>query len=98
MDEFNASITFDRRLYRQHITGSIAHVTMLAKQRILTDGEKDAIIAGLERILADLDDGSFTIDESCEDIHSFVEATLIKRIGDVGKNSTLEEAATTRWR
>ena len=85
VDDFNASISFDRRLYRQDITGSIAHVTMLAKQQILTDDEKDAIIAGLSGILTDLDNGSLAIDESCEDIHSFVEATLIERIGDVGK-------------
>lgn len=85
VDAFNASISFDKRLYRQDITGSIAHVTMLARQQILTEGEKDAITAGLEGILADLDDGSLAIDESCEDIHSFVEATLIGRIGDVGK-------------
>ena len=85
VDAFNASISFDRRLYRQDIRGSIAHVTMLARQQILTDHEKEDIIAGLSGILADLDDGSLTIDESCEDIHSFVEATLIERIGDVGK-------------
>ena len=85
VDAFNASISFDRRLYRQDIRGSIAHVTMLARQQILTDHEKEDIIAGLSGILSDLDDGSLTIDESCEDIHSFVEATLIERVGDVGK-------------
>lgn len=85
VDAFNASISFDRRLYRQDIRGSVAHVTMLAAQNILTAGERDAIVTGLERILSDLETGSLTIDESCEDIHSFVEATLIGRIGDVGK-------------
>lgn len=85
VDAFNASISFDRRLYRQDIRGSVAHVTMLAAQNILTAGERDAIVTGLEGILSDLETGSLTIDESCEDIHSFVEATLIGRIGDVGK-------------
>lgn len=85
VDAFNASISFDRRLYRQDIRGSVAHVTMLAAQNILTAGERDAIVTGLEGILSDLETGSLTINESCEDIHSFVEATLIGRIGDVGK-------------
>ena len=82
---FNASITYDQRFYRQDIEGSIAHVTMLAKQEILTNDERDAIIAGLKGILADIESGSLPIDESSEDIHSFVESTLIDRIGDVGK-------------
>ena len=85
VDAFNASISFDRRLYRQDIRGSVAHVTMLAAQNILTAGERDAIVTGLEGILSDLETGSLTINESCEDIHSFVEANLIGRIGDVGK-------------
>ena len=85
VDEFNASITFDKRFYKQDITGSIAHVTMLAKQGILTDEESDCIKAGLEGILADIQEGKLEIDETAEDIHSFVEATLIKRIGDTGK-------------
>ncbi len=85
VNDFNASISFDRRFYRQDIRGSIAHVTMLAKQGILTEEEKEQIISGLESILADLDSGALAIDESCEDIHSFVEATLIERVGDAGK-------------
>ncbi len=85
VNAFNASISFDRRFYRQDIRGSIAHVTMLAKQNILTEEEKEQIISGLESILSDLDSGALSIDESCEDIHSFVEATLIERIGDPGK-------------
>ena len=85
VDAFNASISFDRRLYRQDIRGSVAHVTMLAAQNILTAGERDAIVTGLEGILSDLETGSLTINESCEDIHSFVVATLMGRIGDVGK-------------
>ncbi len=85
VNAFNASISFDRRFYRQDIRGSIAHVTMLAKQNILTEEEKEQIISGLESILSDLDSGALSIDESCEDIHSFVEATLIERIGAPGK-------------
>ena len=82
---FNASISFDQKFYRQDIRGSIAHVTMLAKQGILTDKEKDAIIAGLVSIEQDIENGTLAIDGTSEDIHSFVEATLIDRIGDVGK-------------
>ena len=85
VDAFNASISFDKRLYGQDIRGSIAHVTMLAKQGILTSEEGEAITAGLEGILTDLNSGTLTVDEECEDIHSFVESTLIGRIGDVGK-------------
>ena len=82
---FNASIHFDRRLYRQDVRGSIAHVTMLAKQGILTDEERDQIIDGLNGILADVESGKLDITDEYEDIHSFVEANLIDRIGDVGK-------------
>lgn len=82
---FNASISFDRRFWEQDIRGSIAHVTMLAKQRILTDEEKGQIIEGLESIRRDVENGNLQITEEYEDIHSFVEATLIDRIGDVGK-------------
>ena len=82
---FNASISFDQKFYRQDIRGSIAHVTMLAKQGILTEDEKKVIIEGLEGILSDVENGSLRISEKYEDIHSFVEATLIDRIGDPGK-------------
>lgn len=85
VDEFNASITFDKRFYRQDIRGSIAHVTMLAKAGILTEEERDQIKGCLEQILEDIEAGSLSIDETAEDIHSFVEATLIDRIGDTGK-------------
>ena len=74
-----------RRLFPQDIEGSIAHVKMLAKQGVLTEGERDSILAGLEGIKSDVDAGRLAIDEACEDIHSFVEAELIRRIGDVGK-------------
>lgn len=83
--DFNASIRFDKRFFHQDIDGSIAHVTMLAKQAILTMEERDAIIGGLLGIREDVESGKLVIDETCEDIHSFVEATLIERIGDAGK-------------
>ena len=82
---FNASISFDKRFYRQDIAGSIAHVTMLEKQGILTGEEKQAIIGGLEGILRDVEEGTLAITEEYEDIHSFVEAVLIERIGEPGK-------------
>ena len=82
---FNASINFDKKLYREDIQGSIAHVTMMAKQGIVTEEEKEAIIGGLQGILADVESGALEITEKYEDIHSFVEANLIDRIGDAGK-------------
>lgn len=82
---FNASISFDRTLYAQDIKGSMAHVTMLAKQGILTEEEKNQILEGLQGIQQDVEAGSLVITDEYEDIHSFVEATLIDRIGDVGK-------------
>ena len=83
--DFNASITFDKRLFHEDVTGSIVHATMLAKQGILTEEERKRIIEGLTGILEDVDAGKLIIDETQEDIHSFVEATLIDRIGDAGK-------------
>lgn len=82
---FNASISFDQRLYSYDIKGSIAHVKMLAKQSIITKEESTMIIQGLENILKDIETGKLIIDNSYEDIHSFIEATLITRIGDTGK-------------
>ncbi len=83
--DFNASIHFDKNLFPQDIEGSIAHAVMLGKQGILTTEEKDAIVKGLAGIREDVENGSLVIDETQEDIHSFVEATLIERIGDTGK-------------
>lgn len=83
--EFNDSIRFDRRLYRQDIEGSIAHVTMLGRQRILTEDEKDRIVSGLKELLAEIEDGKLAITEDYEDIHSFIEANLTERIGEAGK-------------
>ena len=82
---FNASISYDQKFYHQDIDGSIAHVTMLAKQGILSAGDKEAIVAGLEGIKKDLEDGTLQITAEHEDIHSFVEAVLTERIGEPGK-------------
>ena len=82
---FNASISFDQKFYEQDIRGSIAHVTMLATQGILTEEEKEQIIEGLQGILRDVQEGTLEISDKYEDIHSFVEATLIDRIGEAGK-------------
>ena len=82
---FNESLSFDSRLFRQDIRGSIAHVTMLAKQGILTNTERDLILEGLNSILADMESGALQPDLQYEDIHSFIEANLIERVGDVGK-------------
>ena len=81
---FNESLSFDRKLYKQDITGSIAHAKMLGKQGIISDDEAKEIVKGLEEILNDLSSGALEFDNS-EDIHSFVEATLTERIGDAGK-------------
>ena len=84
-DDFNSSIHFDSRMYKQDITGSMAHAAMLGKQGIITDAEAEALISGLADILADLENGNITFDMSCEDIHMFVEQELTNRLGDVGK-------------
>ena len=82
---FNASISFDKKFYSQDIDGSMAHVKMLAKQGILTEEESNQILKGLEGILEDVEKGTLEISHKYEDIHSFVEATLIDRIGEAGK-------------
>ena len=82
---FNASISFDSRFYKQDIEGSIAHVTMLAAQKIITDEERDIIISNLKEIRDEIADGRLEITEEYEDIHSFVESELIERTGDIGK-------------
>ena len=84
-DDFNSSIRFDCRMYRQDIRGSMAHAAMLAAQNIITQQDADTLIDGLEGILADLDSGALPIDMECEDIHMFVEQVLTQRLGDVGK-------------
>ena len=82
---FNASLSFDQKFYKQDIDGSIAHVNMLAKQNIVTNEERFAILNALEQIKTDIETGVLEISPEYEDIHSFVEATLIERIGDTGK-------------
>ena len=84
-ESFNASISFDKRLIGEDIRGSIAHAAMLAKQGILSAEEEKAITMGLAGILDDLSSGALTVDESAEDVHTFVEQTLVARIGDAGK-------------
>ncbi len=84
-DDFNSSISFDKKMYKQDICGSIAHATMLANQKIISVDDRDKIIAGLSGILADIDSKELAISEDAEDIHMFVEAELTKRIGEVGK-------------
>ena len=98
--QYNASIFFDQRMYNEDIDGSVAHVTMLAKQGIVTEAERDQIIAGLEGIRADIAAGKIVFTVEDEDIHMGVESRLIQRIGECGeKGSTPPEAATTsaRW-
>lgn len=82
---FNESLSFDQKFYHQDIQGSIAHVTMLARQGIVSEEDKKAIIDGLNGILADIESGKLEFTKEHEDIHSFVEANLIERIGDAGK-------------
>ena len=82
---FNESLSFDRKFYRQDIQGSIAHVKMLAKQKILTEEERDQIIEGLQGILSDIESGKLEFTNEHADIHSFVEANLTERIGEAGK-------------
>ena len=84
-DDFNSSIGFDSRMYRQDIKGSMAHAAMLSATGIIGAKEADILIAGLEGILSDLESGALSFDPACEDIHMFVEEVLTARVGDVGK-------------
>ena len=84
-DDFNSSIHFDSRMYRQDITGSMAHAAMLGAKGIITEAEAEVLIGGLEGILSDLEAGRLEIDMTAEDIHMFVEQVLTERLGDVGK-------------
>ena len=84
-DDFNSSIRFDSRMYRQDITGSMTHAAMLSYKGIISRADAETIIAGLEDILNDIDSGALAIDMECEDIHMFVEQVLTERLGDVGK-------------
>lgn len=84
-EAFNESLSFDKRMYKQDITGSIAHAEMLGRQNIIPKEDADAIVKGLQGILQDIEDGKLVIAGDAEDIHSFVEAELTKRIGEPGK-------------
>ncbi len=84
-DDFNSSIRFDCKMYKQDITGSMAHAAMLGAQQIISMDEAEQLIDGLQTILDDLESGKLAFDMSCEDIHMFVEQVLTERIGDVGK-------------
>ncbi|MBR4309039.1 MAG: argininosuccinate lyase [Oscillospiraceae bacterium] len=84
-DDFNSSIGFDCKLYKQDIAGSMAHAAMLAAKNIITKEDEAQLLEGLEGILQDLESGALQIDMTCEDIHMFVEQVLTQRIGDVGK-------------
>lgn len=85
VNAFNSSISFDARMYKQDIAGSIAHATMLGEQGIISMSDSLEIIGGLKEILADIDSGKLVFDPNAEDIHMFIEAELTKRIGDAGK-------------
>ncbi|MBA5850117.1 argininosuccinate lyase [Clostridium sp. cel8] len=85
MEDFNSSLGFDKVLYKEDITGSMAHVKMLAKCNILSEEDKDLILEGLKSILSDIESGKLKIEGDYEDIHSFVESKLIDRIGQVAK-------------
>ena len=84
-DDFNSSIHFDSRMYKQDIAGSMVHAQMLASRDIISQEDANALVAGLGQILEELESGKLEIDMTCEDIHMFVEAELTKRLGDVGK-------------
>ena len=84
-DDFNSSIHFDCRMYKQDIKGSMAHAAMLGAKGIITQAEAETLIAGLEEILADIESGALDINMDSEDIHMFVEEVLTQRLGDVGK-------------
>ena len=84
-DDFNSSIKFDSRMYREDITGSIAHATMLGTKNIISKEEADILIDALSKIMQDITDGTLKIDQEAEDIHMFVEQVLTARVGDVGK-------------
>ena len=85
MEEFNSSLYIDKRLYEEDINGSMAHVKMLGKCNIIANSESEEILSGLKSILSDIEEGKLLIEGDYEDIHSFVEINLIKKIGEVGK-------------
>ena len=96
-DEFNASIEFDQRLYKEDIAGSIVHAKMLAKQGIISQEEAAKITDALAQIREDIEAGKIEFSIESEDIHMNIETILTERIGDTGENSILPEAGTIRW-
>ena len=85
VDDFNSSIRFDKRMYKQDIKGSVAHATMLGRQNIIPKEDSDKIVAELKNILKDIEDGKVEFEIDAEDIHMNIEKILIERIGDAGK-------------
>lgn len=86
VNDFNSSISFDARMYKQDIEGSIAHATMLGECGIIDLAESKSIVKGLKEILDDIDNGELHFDPTAEDVHMFVEAELTSRLGDTGKD------------
>lgn len=97
MEQFNTSLPVDHRLYKEDITGSLAHVTMLVHCELLTQEEGELLINGLQSILQDIESGELKIEGNYEDIHSFVEMQLTERIGETGKNCIRRAAGMTKW-
>lgn len=85
VNAFNSSISFDGRMYRQDIQGSIAHATMLGKCGIISEGDSKALVKEMEKVLQDIEDGKVQLDMNAEDIHMFIESVLTERLGEVGK-------------
>ena len=84
-NDYNASIRFDSRMYKQDIQGSMAHAAMLSAVKIISEEDAERILTGLESILSEIESGELAIDAACEDIHSFVEQELTRRVGDAGR-------------
>ncbi|HEY9073120.1 MAG TPA: lyase family protein, partial [Desulfobaccales bacterium] len=85
VEDFTTSLSFDQRLYRQDIAGSVAHARMLARQGIITPAEAEEIVRGLEEIRLEIEAGEFDFDPALEDIHMAIEARLIAKVGEVGR-------------
>lgn len=91
VDDFNSSIRFDKRMYKQDIKGSIAHATMLGKQGVIPMEDSNKIVAELKNILRDIDDGKIEFEIDAEDIHMNIEKILTERIGDAGKKTSYRQ-------
>ena len=94
-NDFNSSIAFDSRMYKEDIDGSIAHATMLCAQNIISADDLSKIVDGLKAIKAEIENGTLEIDPNAEDIHTFVEGELTKRVGAAGKKDFIPRAAET---